>query len=152
MKIILFQEVKNLGNEGDIKEVSDGYARNFLIPKGFARLADKRSIIELKMRKRTKEIRKKKDKKEQGRMAQNLQGMVLNIPMKTGEKNKLYASVTSQIISQALREKGFEIPDKQIIIPKSIKRLGEHSANIKLGGGKTAMIKLNVIALGKINA
>ena len=147
MKVILLKEVKKIGAGGEIKEVADGYARNFLIPKGLVKFADKKTVAEFEMRRKTKEIRKIKNKKERGRVVHGLQDMSIEIPMKMGEKNKLYASVTSQIISQALRERGFEIPDKQIIIPKSIKKLGKHSANVKLSSGNTAKINLNITAI-----
>lgn len=152
MKIILLKEVKKLGLMGEIKEVADGYARNFLLPKKLVKIATPKIIAEIEMRARTKELRKQKVKKQENKLAHKLKGIdILEIPMKIvgarGRAPKLYASVSSQIISQALRDKGYEVPDKQIIIPKIIKRLGEHSVNLKLGGGNDVSLKLNVVAI-----
>ncbi|MEA3272053.1 MAG: 50S ribosomal protein L9 [Patescibacteria group bacterium] len=146
MKVILLRGIKKLGVAGEVKDVADGYARNFLLPNSLVKIATARTLAEIEMRARTKEIRKSKNKKEQNKLAHGLQEINLEVPMKMGEKNKLYGSVTSQIISQTLQSSGYKIPDKQIIIPKPIKRLGEHSANIKLSG-KDVVLNLNVVAM-----
>lgn len=145
MKVILLRGIKKLGVMGDIKEVADGYGRNYLLPKKWVKIATPKTIQEFEMRKRTRETRKVKMIKEEGRILHKLQEIKLQIPMKMVEKDKLYGSVNAKIVSEALRNKGFEVNDNQISIPKTIKKLGEHSVDIRLGE-KSAALKLNIVA------
>ncbi len=146
MKIILKKDHELLGDQGQIMEVKNGYARNYLIPNGIATIANEsnlRSFQEIG-KQRAKKIQKQVD--EAQKIASNLSAHTVNIEVKTGEDERIFGSVTSQMIYDKLKEQGFEeIDKKKIILKEPIKSLGEHDLDIKLQSSVTAKLKINVI-------
>jgi len=144
MKIVLLEDIDKLGKKYEIKEVSDGYARNFLIPKGLAKLATPKNIKLAKIKKE-KELRKAEEQlRRVQKMAAQIEGQEITISLKTGEKGQLFESVTSQMVSKKLAEMGFEIKKSQIEISKPIKEIGEYAVKIDFEHGLEAEIKLIV--------
>ncbi|MCX8058251.1 MAG: 50S ribosomal protein L9 [Spirochaetes bacterium] len=144
MKIILLKDVENLGLEGEIKEVKNGYARNYLLPNGYAIEATDNNIKNLQIKlKKLEEIRKKRlatasEKKEM------LENIHVIIKAKVGEKGKLYGSVTTSEIAEFIKNSGYtEIDKKDIRIPH-IKEVGEYIASVKIIEGITANVKIKV--------
>ncbi len=132
MEIILKEDVKNLGYKDDIVNVKGGYGRNFLIPQGVAVIAspsNKKMIQENIRQAAHKADKVKKDAEE---IATKLEGMTLQIPAKAGETGKIFGSVTTLQISDALKEKGINIERKRISINADIKTLGDYTAEITL--------------------
>ena len=145
MQVILLQNIENLGKKYDIKDVSDGYARNFLFPKNLVKLANKEN---LKWVESQKEILAKKIEQEI-KMVQNLvaniNGQEVLISVKGGEKGQLFESITSQKILEKLKEKNFEIKKEQIDLEKPIKELGEFPIKVKFEHNLEAKIKVIII-------
>lgn len=146
MKIILKKDYELLGDEGQILEVKNGYARNFLIPNGIATIASPanlKSFEEIK-KQRAKKVQKLID--EAAKVAANLASNTVTITVKTGEDDKVFGSVTSQMIYDKLMEKGFEDLDKKkIILKEPIRSLGEHEIDVKLHSSVIAKVKVNVV-------
>ena len=146
MKIILKQSVESLGNAGDIISVKPGYGRNFLIPKGIAALATDSSIQATKNEIERKAMKDAKNKSDLQLVADKLNNVKLNFTLKAGEDEKLFGSVTTQMISNALDKKGFSVDKKYISLDESIKSLGNHFAKVDFGDEIESRIKLKVIA------
>jgi large subunit ribosomal protein L9 len=145
MKIILKTDYENLGSAGDIKEVKDGYARNFLIPKGIAVVATPSNIKAYEEIKRQKRRKIEKETRQAEELAKQLESLSLVIKMKAADESKLFGSVTSMMIYELLKEKGFEtIERKKILLAEPIKTLGEHTVPIRLFGGIVANLKVVV--------
>lgn len=146
MKIILKKEHDLLGEEGQILNVKNGYARNYLIPKGYATIANEsnlKSFEEIK-KQRAKKVQKLVD--EAQKVSSALSSNVITFEMKTGDEDKVFGSVTAQMIFDKLAERGFEnIDRKKIIIKEAIKSLGEHEVEVKLQHSVVATIKVNVV-------
>jgi large subunit ribosomal protein L9 len=132
MKVLLIQDVYNLGRAGEIKKVANGYGRNYLLPQGFAVLATPNALLGVE---RIKEDANKKRailNEEMGGVAQSMEGMQLEFPARAGETGKLYGSVTTMMIAEALSEKlGVEISKRQID-SQPLRLLGLHMVNIRL--------------------
>ncbi|CAN5589635.1 50S ribosomal protein L9 [soil metagenome] len=147
MKVILRQDHDTLGDAGHILEVKDGYARNFLIPRGIASIAsdsNKKSVEEVKRQKGKKMLKLIDDAKK---LASELEKHTIEITVKTGEDNKMFGSVTTQMIEEGLEKIGFAAVDKRkLTIKEPIKALGEHRAEIKLAQGVVANLKLKVVS------
>lgn len=145
MKIILKQDHDILGATGEIKEVKDGYARNYLIPRGIAMAVTPSNL------KSFEEIRKQKSRKiqkeieEAKKLSSDLSNLTLTVFVKTAEDDKIYGSVTAQVIYNLLKEKGYEnIERKKILLHEHIKTLGEHFVEIKLHSNVIAKLKVLV--------
>jgi len=145
MKIILVKDMDDLGIEGDMVEVSDGYARNYLIPKGFALPATAQNIKMMEMKKRKIETNKIKKKEEALKLKELIEKVTLTIRQRAGEGEKLYGSVTSMNISKALEAEGIKIDKKKIVLQQPIKQLGSYDVPIRLHPEVQAMIKIDVI-------
>ncbi len=130
MRIILLQNVKNLGEKYEVKEVKDGFARNFLIPKGLAKPATKQNLEWLENQKETEIKKAEEELKKTQERAEAIDGHEIIIPVKVGEDNQLFESITSQKISEKLKELGFEVKKDQIIMEEPIKELGEFPIKI----------------------
>ena len=146
MKVFLKEDVKNLGNMGDIVNVADGYARNYLIPKNVAVEANTKNIKEFEHHKRIIQEKAAKVRDASKSLADKLSAVTLTISAKAGEEDKLFGSVTSMDIAEALKAEGYEIDKKKITIGEPIKRLGEHSVEIKVLADISAHVKVNVVA------
>lgn len=146
MKVFLKEDVKNLGKMGDVVNVSDGYARNFLFPKKFAVEANTKNIKEFEHNKKIIQEKAAKIKDASRAEADKLSAVSLQIKAKAGEEEKLFGSVTAMDIADALKAEGFEIDKKRISLPEPIKRLGEYSVEVKVHSEVTATIKVQVIS------
>ncbi len=146
MKVILKEDVPNLGRAGQIIKVKDGYARNFLLPKGLALLADEKNMKLLEYQKKKIEEEAKKKRQDAESVAQRLSETQLIIKAKAGEDQKLFGSVTSKDIAEALEKEGFSIDKKQVNIVEPIKRVGEYEVEVKLHANIVAKVKVNIVA------
>jgi len=147
MKIILTRDIDKVGGAGEIVRVKDGYARNYLIPKGLALPADEKNIKELEFNRRR--IQKHIDG-EYGKardLAEKLAAVDISIAKKVGEEGKLFGSVTTREIADALREKGFEIDHRQVLIDAPVKKSGVYEIEIKLFRELKGKVKLWVVAM-----
>lgn len=145
MKVILTSDVQSVGKQGDIMEVKDGLARNFLLPK---KLAIKATPGNLKLwEQKSSSLKKKEDKikEEASSLASKIEGTKITIPVKVGEEEKLFGSVTTQSISDALGDLGYEISKKQIDLEQPIKTLGTQDVKIKLHPEVSANISVDVV-------
>ncbi len=145
MKVILIADVEAIGKKGEIKEVKEGFARNYLFPRKFAVEATQGNLKVWEQQKQT--IKKKEDKErtEATGLADKLRGATCIIPVKVGEEDKLFGSVTSQNISDSLAIMGFEISKKDIELDAPIKTLGVHDVPVRLHHDVTINIKVEVI-------
>jgi len=146
MKVILRQDMDELGLEGTIINVKEGYARNYLIPKGFALIADNRNIKLIESQKKKIETNRIKAKEDAEKAAKALEGVAITISHKVGEEGKLYGSVTTMDIADELEKKGLSIDRKKIVLDKPIKTIGEFEAKIKLHPEVTGSVKVTVVA------
>lgn len=146
MKVILKSDVKGTGKKGDIVEVSDGYGKNFLLKKGLAELATATGINEVNQKKAATEFHKAEEIKAMKELAGKLNGQTVSVKIKAGENGKMFGSVTSLNVAQALNEKGFDI-DKKKIRMDTVKTLGTFDAEIRLMENISAKIKVSVESL-----
>jgi large subunit ribosomal protein L9 len=144
MKVILQKDFPNLGDAGDIKEVSDGYARNFLIPQRIASRADEGSTKIAVHQKKMIELKKEKRKKSMQDVAVGLKDKEVEVLVKVGENDKLFGSVTPQDISLALKKIGMDIDKRKIELVETIKTLGTFPAKIKLADGIQSIVQVKV--------
>jgi large subunit ribosomal protein L9 len=144
MKIILTQDFETLGLEGDIVDVARGYAKNYLIPKGFAVEASNSNVKVMEMRKGKIMANRTKDKEMAERVREEISQVTITIRQKAGEEGKLYGSVTSRDIAQELENEGIVVDRRKIVIDETIRALGEFEVPIKLHPEVTATIKVVV--------
>jgi large subunit ribosomal protein L9 len=147
MKIVLRQDVDSLGMEGQVFDVADGYARNFLIPRGFALAATQQNLKLIEAQRKKIEEKRLKAKEEAEKAKLSLSELVVTIAQKAGEEDKLYGSVTSMDIADQLEKRGVQIDRKRIRLDRPIKTLGEFAVPVKLHPEVTASIKVVVVPL-----
>jgi large subunit ribosomal protein L9 len=145
MKVILRQEFEQLGHIGEVVEVKEGYARNFLIPRNIAYLATPSSIQQLEEEKKQHTRAIDKEKRTSETLAAELEKVSVTIQMKVGEDEKLFGSVTSQMIAESLKEKGLTVDKRQIEMDDSIKALGIYTVDVKLPGSVIGKVKVWVV-------
>ena len=143
MKVLLIKDVKGLGKAGEIKNVKDGYARNFLLPKGFAKLATDEVIKSWQEEQKRKEEELKKEISKINELKEKIEKTTLVIKHKLGANGQLYGAITNKEVANELLKQGIEI-DKRDIEMKQIKSVGEYNIDIKLGHGIHANLKLIV--------
>ena len=146
MKVLLIKDVANLGKAGEVKEVKDGYGKNFLIARGFAKLATP-EVIEAWEKEQAK--RAEEEAKEIARLKEiqkQIEQTTLTIRHKAGANGALFGAITNKEVAEALRERGIEIDKKHIDIHPPIKQTGEYDIDVKLGHGLHATLKLIVEA------
>ena len=146
MKVILNQTIDGLGGEGDIVAVKDGFARNYLFPRGIAKNATKANIVAIQKEIDERKIREAKTRENLEALTIQLDKLSLKFEMKTGEDDRLFGSVTAQMISEAITEKGYTVDKKEIEIPEPIKHIGKYFVHVKLGPELDAKIKVKVAA------
>ncbi len=150
MEVILCEDITGLGEEGDIiKNVKDGYARNFLIPKKLAVLNNKKNRKELEAKREEIETRKAKKREEARTIEERIKNLKLVIEKKAGENGKLFGSVTSTEIAEYFLDKGIELDKRKIEILKPIKVIGEHKVRVKLHEHIQPELTVNVVRLGE---
>lgn len=144
MKVLLQADVESLGNAGEIVTVKPGYARNYLIPKKLAVVADEKNVRVFEHLKRQTEEKIRKIRKAAETLSSKLSEITVKIPCRAGEEGKLFGAVTNMQISEALKKEGFDIDRKKIIIEQPLKTLGLHEVKIKLDGNVTATLKIEL--------
>ena len=145
MKVILLEDVKSLGKKGEIVNVNDGYARNFILPKKLGLEATGKNLNDLKLQKANEEKRAKELLEAAQAAAGNLEGKSVVIKMKAGEGGKLFGSVSSKEIAAAFKEQcGLDIDKKKIQLKETIKTLGTHNVPVKLHPKVTVELKVVV--------
>lgn len=144
MQVILLQTIKGLGKKGEVISVSDGHARNFLIPKLLAEDASVKAIRRHKEKKQVLQRQEKKQRKTVGMAARSLDGYTLHLKEKVNENNVLYAAVTKKTVVKALKKEGFTILASQIDLRDPLKTLGTTKVNIKLSDNFEATIQLKI--------
>lgn len=145
MKVILLQDVDKIGKKYEVKEVSDGHARNFLIPQGLAKPVTEESLKWLETQKETLREKAEEDLKKVQGLASNLDDQEVIIQVKVGEEKQLFEAITSQKIIEKLKEMGFEVKKTQIILEEPIKELGEFPVKIRFSHNLEVEIKVIVI-------
>lgn len=145
MKVILRKDYENLGKTGDIVEVKRGYARNFLITKGIAFYADAKSLHRLDEERKQQIVKKEREKQLSEKLANELSKVSCTASVQVGEEDRVFGSVTSQDISELLKEKGYDIDRKKIILEEPIKALGIYDIKIKIHPEVESTIKLWVV-------
>ncbi len=145
MKVILRKEHEKLGTIGDVVEVKDGYARNYLFPRNVAYPATKGAVSALEEEKKQAERRHSKELKANEKLAADLEKVSITLQMKVGEDEKLFGSVTSQMIADSLKEQGFTIDKRIIDLEEPIKALGIYTVNVKLHQSVTGKVKVWVV-------
>ena len=145
MKIILSKDVQNLGEEGDIREVARGYARNYLIPQGFGVAYTKQNLALLEGRKKAIEQRKEEKRDRAKGLKERIEGLDIKIQMTAGDTGRLFGSVTNAMIAEELSKLGIEVERKRIEIPEhTIKTVGNFVVKVKLYGNEIASLKVAV--------
>ena len=144
MRIILRQDVDELGLEGDIVDVANGYGRNYLIPKGMGLEASPQNIKTLELQSKKIEVRRVKAREAAEKIKQKVEGTVLTFSQKSGEEGKLYGSVTSMDIASGLEKQDIVIDRRKILLEKPIKSLGEFEVPVKIYPEITALIRVVV--------
>lgn len=145
MKVILTKDVKGTGKKGDVAEVSDGYARNFLIKKGLATEATSTGINETNQRKAADAFHKAEEVKAMKELAAGMKGAEVSVPIRVGANGKTFGSVSGAQVAAALSEQGFDI-DKKCIKMDAVKAVGTYNAEIRLMENVSVSVKVNVVA------
>ncbi|MDA8172940.1 MAG: 50S ribosomal protein L9 [Nitrospiraceae bacterium] len=144
MKVILKEDVKNLGRMGDTVSVKTGYARNFLLPKSLAVEASENNLKQVEALKKQLALRAIKQKEDALMAAERLNAIVLTFKAKAGEEGKLFGAVTAMDIEEAIKAQGVAVDRKKIALDEPIKRLGEYSVQIKFFQDVAAAVKVVV--------
>ncbi|MBZ1348420.1 MAG: 50S ribosomal protein L9 [Candidatus Nealsonbacteria bacterium] len=145
MRVVLLQDIENLGKKYEIKNVANGYARNFLIPNNMVKLADKQVLIWLETQKEIEKNQITKELKETQELATMIDGQEVIIAVKVGEEEQLFESITVQKISEKLKELGFAVEKNQIKLAEPIKELGEFPIKIHFKHNLETEIRVIII-------
>ena len=149
MKIILKEDLESLGKCGEVIQVKDGYARNYLFPKNLAIPATKGNLSSIEEITRQKKFRDEKKKKGEEKLKSDLEKISITAEVKVGEEDRVFGSVTSQDIAVLLKEQGFEIDKRRIDLEEPIKALGVYTVPVKIHGDIIANLKLWVVKKGE---
>lgn len=145
MKVILLKDVKGTGKKGEVKEVSDGYARNFLLPKKMAKIADNQAVKELKEQNKSAEIKAQKEYEEAVKLGDKMKEMNIEIYSKAGEGGRLFGSITAKEIAEQLKkQKSITVDKRKILLNEPIKVLGSRFVEIKIHQKVTTKIRVDV--------
>ena len=145
MEVILRTDVPKLGKAGDIVKVKDGFARNYLLPKGLAIPANQKTIKALENQRKIILAKAERERKKAQSLAEKLTGLTLTFYRKVIEGNRIYGSISAQDIVKALEEKGLSLERRFVLLDEPIKQLGTYEIPIRLGPGVEVKIKLEVI-------
>jgi large subunit ribosomal protein L9 len=145
MEVILKEDIANLGKIGEVVRVRDGYARNYLLPRGLVLVANKKNLKTFEHQKKLVADQKQKVMRQVQAVSEELAGVALVIPMRTGEEGRLFGSVTNIHIEKALKAKGLQIDRRKIHLGEPIKSLGEYEIPIRLSADLTVPLKLSVV-------
>jgi len=146
VKIILRKEVGNLGIQGEVVAVKDGYARNYLIPQGLAIRATEGAIKAIETEKKQRAFKIEKERKAARELADSIERLTLSLSAKAGDSGRLFGTITSQMVADALKAQGFDVDRKQINIEEPIKTLGKYEISVKLYTDVLATLNIEVEA------
>ena len=146
MKVILLQDVKGQGKKGEVIDVNEGYARNFLIKKGLAEVATASKLNDISMKKSAADFHKAEEVKATRELAKTLNNQKFNVKIKAGQNGKVFGSVTSANVSDALAAAGYAVDKKKIVLSNPIKNLGTYEIELKLMEGISCKINIDVTA------
>jgi large subunit ribosomal protein L9 len=146
VQVILKQDVDKLGSAGELVRVRPGFARNFLLPRGLAAVATGANIKQIEHERRIAVAAAEKRRKVALGTAAQVEGLRIEIAMQVGEGDRLFGSVTSRDVVQALLSRGIEVDRKKLILPDAIKSVGEYEVTVKLGHDVNTTFKLAVVA------
>ena len=146
MKVILRTDVENLGKLGDTVEVKPGYGRNFLLPQGYAMLATPANLKVFELERKKLQVKTEALRNAASSLADRIAGTPVSIAMRVGDNDKLYGSVTSALIAEALAAKGVEVDRRRILLDSPIRALGEYVVRVRLHADVLAELVLTVVA------
>jgi large subunit ribosomal protein L9 len=146
VQVILNEDMPNLGRPGDVVKVRAGYARNYLLPRGLAVEANSRNLSAFEHQKAMAMVKREALKNQAAGVKEKLEAMLLKVSARAGEEGKLFGSVTNIDIERALREQGFEVDRRRIVLNEPIKQLGDYSVTVRLQPEVEANLKLSVAA------
>ena len=146
MEVILKEDIVNLGKIGELVRVRDGYARNYLLPRGLVLEANKKNLKTFEHHKKIVGDQKQKILRQAQAVGDQLNGVSLVIPMKVGEEGKLFGSVTNIHIEKALKAKGLNVDRRKIQLAEPIKNAGEYNVPVRLSGDITVPLKVSVVS------
>ena len=147
MEVILRTHIPKLGKPGDVVRVKDGYARNYLIPKGFAIPANRKNLAAMERERKIILAKAERQRRKYMSVAEKIEALTLTIPQRVIEEDRLYGSVSAPDIVAALEREGIEISRKQVLLDTPIKALGEYEVPIRISPEVTAKLKLKVVPL-----
>ncbi|MFQ5849827.1 MAG: 50S ribosomal protein L9 [Candidatus Binatia bacterium] len=147
MEVILKEDVPNLGKMGEMVRVRDGYARNYLLPRGLVLVANRKNLRALEHQKRVIAQQRERTFRSAQTLGEKLAAITLTIPARVGEEGKLFGSVTNIDIERALREKGFEVERRKIDLAEPIKVVGDYEVPIRLAADVTASVRVSVVSV-----
>jgi len=145
MKVILLKDIESLGKKYEIKDVKDGYAKNFLLPQSLVKLATKDAIKWVESQKEVLEKEAEEELKNIQKLASQIDGIEVSVPMKVGEDGQLFESVNSAKISEKLKEMGYEVKKSKINLAKPIKEMGEFPVKINLDHSLEVEVRVLVV-------
>ena len=148
MKVILREDVKDLGNMGTVIDVANGYGRNYLIPQNLAVEANPKNIKQLEHEKNIILAKAKKIRKSAEDAAEEVSKLSISIEAQSGEEDKLFGSVTAKDIAEEIAKQGIDVDKRKIILDEPIKRLGSYDVSVKIHHDVTATVKLEVTKAG----
>ncbi len=146
MKIILREDVPKLGKAGEVVKVKDGYARNYLIPKGLAVKASENNVRQLEHERKIIFLRQEKAKRDALKLAEELKNLSITIPRQVGEEDRIFGSVSNRDIAEALRKEGYKINRKQITFDEHVRTIGVYTCQVKLHPEVVVPLKVWVVA------
>lgn len=146
MKVILLQDVKGQGRKGDVVDVNEGYARNFLIKKGLAEIATASKLNDISMKKSAADFHKAEEVKATKELALNIKGKSFTVKIKAGQNGKVFGSVTSADVADSLVAAGYNVDKKKIVLAQPIKNIGSYEVELKLMEGVATKITVIVEA------
>ena len=146
MEVVLKEDIENLGHMGDVVKVKDGYARNYLLPRGLVVLADKKSLKALAHEQRMIAQRRERLTKEAQGISETLSKVTLEFAVKVGEEGRLFGSVTNMDIEKALKGKGVDVERRRIVLQDPIKQVGDYEVPIRLRPEVMPSIKVRVVS------
>ncbi len=147
MKVILLQDVKGQGKKGDVVDVNDGYARNFLLARKLAQEATAANLNSITIKKQAEAYHKDMEKKAALELKEQLKELTVTVAIKTGENGRVFGSVTTKEIADALAQMGYEIDKKKIVLKEPIKNVGNYEMDVKLYPEITARLSVRVDSL-----
>ena len=146
MKVILLQDIKNVGKKNEVINANDGYARNFLFPKKLAVEANKENMLKLEAKQASNAHKKNLEIEENKKKAKQIEEITLNLKVKAGANGKTFGGITTKEIAEGLKKQtGIDIDKKKIALKETIKTLGTYTIEIKFGDGVTAKLRISIV-------